>query len=177
MTDTPGLNTERDERTTHRGAGWYWAWVPVVLFVVQGIVLTITIVLATGRGLNAVEPDYYARSLKWDEHAALLRAGARLGWTVDVKIGSQTGILPERAVEVSVLDRAGHPLAGAEVSVEMFHEAYAGERQTLTLEPGDGTGAYTAVASIPHVGLWELRILVERGEDRCLTVRQVELEG
>ncbi len=160
-----------------RGRGWYWAWIPVGMFVVQGVILAITITLATGRGLNAVEPDYYRRSLAWDEQAALLRSADKLGWTVEASVGPQTGVLPDREVAVSVLGPDGHALAGASVQVEMFHHGSAGDRRSLNLEPGDGTGAYTTQTRIRRAGLWELRVLVERGSDRALVIQHVEVGG
>jgi len=175
MTDPTNTGPCAIDAGTRRRIGRCWALAPVVLFGVQGVVLTVTIVLATGRGLDAAEPDYYARSLKWDERAALLRGADRLGWTIEARIGPPRGMPSNRDVSVRVLDEHGAPLAGARVGVELFHQAYAGERRELSLTGDDG--AYSAVAPIRRPGLWELRILVERAGERCLSIEQVEVGG
>jgi hypothetical protein len=66
-------------------------------------------------------------------------------------------------VAARVSDAQGEPVRGARVAVEAFHSARAGRLFTATLsaEPG---GGYSASLPLDRVGLWELRVRVERGE-------------
>lgn len=165
--------------TTKRtaGRGILWAWTPVILFAVQGVVLGATVMLATGRGLHAVEPDYYARSLRWDEHAETLRAADRLGWSTMTQVASLSDEAGEREIRVTIVNAEGGPIAGASVSAEAFHHAYAGDRATVVLAESDRAGVYVGHAPLGRRGLWEVRTHIERGEDECLTIQTIELGG
>lgn len=171
------MTETRPSKPRGRRPGWVWAWMPVAVFALQGVVLGVTILLATGRGLDAVEPDYYARSLTWDDRAALLRRADELGWSFRTSIGPQNGVRPDREVGVEIQGPDGQPVIGAKVSVELFHHAYAGDRQTVELAPTPEAGRYTGETPIGRAGLWELRVLTQRGADRCLTITDVEVGG
>jgi nitrogen fixation protein FixH len=66
-------------------------------------------------------------------------------------------------VTVRLADKAGAPIAGAQVTVEAFHNARASRILSAALDPrGQG---YSAVMPLERPGLWEFRLRVTRGPE------------
>lgn len=143
--------------------GWYWPLLIVVLLVVGGIGPNlILLAFATGDPSFSVEPDYYEKSLRWDERLAQDRRNAELGWTLG--IATLTAPLPEGGVELTarLADRSGAPIEGATVTLEAFHNARAADVLVLSLRDVGG-GSYGARLLARRPGLWEFRFVVRRG--------------
>ena len=131
----------------------------LALFVVANALLWI--VAADPNG-SAVEPDYYRKALAWDGVQAQQRVNAGLGWTVQPRFAEGAGGGAPSVLEATVVDAAGRPLEGAQVSVTAIHNAFAGHPIALTLAPS-GRGVYAGRAEFPRAGLWELRFKVTQG--------------
>jgi nitrogen fixation protein FixH len=125
------------------------------------------IVRATNDPSFAVEPDYYAKAVAWDELQAERARSEELGWAMSVAAGHD-------ALEVELRDALGRPVDGAEVEVVAFHNARASERIEARLRPR-GRGIYEVERSFPRPGLWEYRFTAVRGDDKFLHVTQEEL--
>lgn len=142
--------------------GWYWPLLIVALLFVGGIGPNlILLAFATGDPSFSVEPDYYEKSLRWDERLAQDRRNADLGWTL--RIATRPAPLSEGGVELSarLADRSGAPLEGATVTLEAFHNARAGEVLALALRDAGG-GSYGGRLLARRPGLWEFRFVVRR---------------
>ncbi|MEE2936873.1 MAG: FixH family protein [Planctomycetota bacterium] len=72
--------SEPDLQTANRQAAWKWGSLIVGLLGLQVAGGIFTIVLATGEESVVVVPDYYQKTLHWDEAMAAKRASNRLGW-------------------------------------------------------------------------------------------------
>ncbi len=163
-----------EQRTKRKTSGLVWAWVPVVVFVVQGAVLAITMTLASGTGLEAVEPDYYAQSLDWDQRAELVRNAERLGWDLDIAVGQPEGPSEHRAITATLRDTTDEPIDDASIELEMFPHAAAGERDRISLSTFNS--GYMAEAAFHRTGLWEFRATITRGDDKALITTTVEID-
>jgi nitrogen fixation protein FixH len=142
--------------------GWYWPLLIVVLLFVGGIGPNlILLAFATGDPSFSVEPDYYEKSLRWDERLAQDRRNSELGWTL--AIATRPGPPPEGGIELTarLADRSGAPLEGATVTLEAFHNARASDVLALALEDV-GEGSYGARLLARRPGLWEFRFVVRR---------------
>lgn len=115
----------------------------------------------------AVEPDYYAKAVHWDESQAARAASASLGWRATVAATHD-------GVEVELSDEQGRPLEGAEVGLVAFHNARAKDRLSTFLEP-TAPGRYAVKRRLERPGIWEIRLSAQRGEDRFLHVAREEL--
>jgi nitrogen fixation protein FixH len=147
--------------------------------------LGIVIVLGGTMGLNlwvlrvagsdpsfAVERDYYAKGVRFDEQVAKDRASRALGWTLSSAVGARaTG---DRTLEVALADRAGVPVTGATVVVQAFAIARSADVRVDTLVAGDA-GRYAARAPLARDGLWELRFDVTRGAERVGAVQRLDV--
>jgi len=117
----------------------------------------------------SVEPDYYAKAVAWDAHAAQLRKNADLGWTADLSTGAA-------GVVVRLSDREGRPVAGARVDLEAFPLARGNQVVNGSLLETADHG-YRADLPIKRPGLWEFRLTAVRDADAFTAVVQQDVGG
>lgn len=144
--------------------GWYWPILIVGLLIGGGVGPNlILLAFATGDPSFSVEPDYYRKGLRWDDHLAQQRRNAALGWTLGVELGPET---PTGWVTLTarLSDRAGTAVDGATVELEAFPNARASDVVKVALERV-GEGAYLAQFPAIRRGLWEFRFVIRRGDD------------
>ena len=145
-----------------RSRGWYWP-VGLAALLVGSAGANIALVVITSRDASfAVEPDYYAKALAWDETMAQQARNEALGWSLGLRV-EPTGERGRMAVIVGLSDGAGAPLPGARIAIEALHNARASRVLTAILEPR-GLG-YTALMPLARPGLWEFRVRATRGPD------------
>ena len=133
-------------------------------------VVTIAIVVMSGDKGFAVEPNYYQKAVSWDAEMAQRRANLDLGWSVRwtaTAAGSPAGpdlraVRPGTVLDAALVDRQGDPVAGAAVTVVLFHNGESGRRVEQALKP-DATGSYRGGVAMERDGLWELRLTATRG--------------
>ena len=142
--------------------GWYWPYaLGAFLAVVVGGYAAV-IYIATADPSFSVEKDYYAKGLAWDSTMAQQRANARLGWALEVEIGTAPDGQAE--IRVRLADSTGSPLDGASIEAEVFHNARASDVLRASFGPGPD---HRYVARLPsrRAGLWEFRFHAVRGAD------------
>jgi nitrogen fixation protein FixH len=145
-----------------RSRGWYWP-VGLAALLVGSAGANIALVVITSRDASfAVEPDYYAKALAWDETMAQQARNEALGWSLGLRV-EPTGKRGRVTVAVGLSDGAGAPLPGARIAIEALHNARASRVLTAVLEPR-GLG-YAAMMPLARPGLWEFRVRVTRGPD------------
>jgi nitrogen fixation protein FixH len=145
--------------------GWYWPLLLVGLLIVGGVGPNlILLAMATGDPSFSVEPDYYTKSLHWDDRLAQERRNAELGWSLGLDVRPAASGGGGVLLTAHLADGAGAPLDGASVELEAFHNARASEVLRTSLR-GGGEGAYAATLPARRPGLWEFRIVVRRGGD------------
>jgi len=142
--------------------GWYWP-VGLAALLVGSAGANIALVVVTSRDASfAVEPDYYAKALAWDETMAQQARNEALGWSLGLRV-EPTGQRGRMMVTARLTDSASAPLLGARVAIEARHNARANRVLTATLEPRDV--GYEAAMPLARPGLWEFRVRVTRGPD------------
>lgn len=152
-------------------SGWQWPLLIGALLTLGVAVNVVLMVAATGDPSFSVEPDYYGKAVRWDDRMAQERRNADLGWRVEIEaIPAGDGC----TVAVAIVDRAGDPVEGADVTVEAFHNARASSVLKATLS-ATGTG-YTAPLPMRKAGLWEFRICARRGEETFTAVATRDVE-
>lgn len=125
-------------------------------------VMMVMVWISTSDDSYAVEPDYYAKALAWDDRRAQERTNAELGWGLDFVVEpAEPGADPR--LRSTLVDDAGSPITGAVVSVEAFSNVRRDDvlRATLTAT-ADG---YEASLPMRGNGRWEFRFQVTRGEE------------
>jgi nitrogen fixation protein FixH len=172
MTAMTGRDQDPGSEPSPKASARRWIAFIVALLVAPMVVTVVLVARVAQDPSFAVEPDYYQRSLAWDEVMAQERRNVELGWSLylvrDPRAVPPGGVSP---VEIGLSDRGGHPLDGATIRVEAFHNARAAEVLAATLAPR-GSGRYLAALPIHRPGLWELRFTVQaRGAFHSLPAR------
>jgi nitrogen fixation protein FixH len=150
-----------DQTNDGSRGGSLWAWVPALLLgsMVTGLG-TLAYIAVDDPGF-ALEPNYYDKAVHWDQRQAELRAGQALG----LKLGLSPltlGAGDKVELELTVQDRHGSPLLGAEVRLDAFPNASASHVQQLLLREAR-PGVYTGELTRGVRGLWEMRVSVKQG--------------
>jgi hypothetical protein len=121
----------------------------------------------------ALEPNYYDKAVHWDRSQAEAKASRELGLEISVA-PLNVAANGQLELELRVTDRSGAGYAGAEVRVEAFANAHAGQVQELRLRESV-PGTYEARIARGTRGLWELRVSVVRGGERFHQVLRVDV--
>ena len=153
-----------------------WIWpAAVVGSLVLFVAMYLTVITIAGRDPHfSIEPDYYEKSMRWDETAAQLRVNQRLGWSVEVEPDAHAGSLGKRRLVCRVFDRDRQPVQGATVHLITFHHAFAAQRTELTLAE-ESPGVYVGTPRMARPGLWECRATVRRGAETFTHVAVVQV--
>ncbi len=145
-------------------------WIGIIVGLLVGNAVAVAVLIgAAGSTRGRVLPDYYQRAIGWDQTMAEAEASVRLGWTGAVAARG-------RVIELTVRDPAGAPVAGAAVTVHGVPRGHTDRPTSATLVAA-GPGVYRATLPGDRAGLHDLAILVERGPDRWVADRLVELAG
>src|SRR5512138_3082971 len=99
--------------------GWLWPLGLTLALVLSAGGNVVFMVLANRDASFAVEPDYYQKALDWDRTMAQEATNRALGWTARVE-----GTFPApvgRRLTLRLLDRDGHAVDGAAVTLEALH--------------------------------------------------------
>lgn len=154
--------------------GWIWP-VIIVGLLVAGVGGNIALMLVAHSNASfAVEPDYYQKALDWDQHRAQAATNRNLGWRIELSV-DRDGAAPGHALLVAhLLDSEGTPLEGARIGVKTLHLARAADVQELALTEGPA-GEYSAPMRLHRPGLWEFRLVVERGEQTFTDLQTLEI--
>lgn len=149
-------------------------WVGLIVSLLVGGVATqaVLIVSALNDPSFAVEPDYERKANRWDEHRAQQARNRELDWTLDV--GTNAAGIGQRLVWVQLFDTWGKPIMDAEIGVETFHNARAGQVLKTTLRH-ERDGRYVAMLPMRRPGVWELRLRATRGDALFTAVRRKSL--
>lgn len=112
----------------------------------------------------AIEPDYYRKAVAWDSTQAVARASDALGWSV------QSAVIPSvngvQVLRLRISDAQGLGVDSAEVHGELRYVARANEVQTVRFVATESAdrGTYESPVIMTDTGLWELRLVADRGE-------------
>lgn len=157
-------------------SGMHWPVMLVLLFLTSASFVITTAFLGAGTGSKMIEPDYYARAVDWDSTKARLDAAKTLGWTFEPGLSPMLNDSGTRLVSLHLLDEYGDPIEDARVDVVLFAHTQAQDRTETALEHS-GAGMYQSrVKGMTTLGLWELRVLVTRGDTEALVIESLELD-
>lgn len=138
-----------------RASGTFWAWVPALLLGSMLSGLGTLAYIALDDPHFALEPNYYDKAVHWDSARAAAQRSRETGFSVELApLVEHGGVV---SIVLELRDRQQHPVAGAELLLEAFPNAYASRVERLRLrEVSPGTYAGELRGAVP--GLWELRL-------------------
>lgn len=151
--------------------GWQW---PVLVTAALGFTVAVNFVMLYASSADpngtVVEQDYYRKAVDWDRTMARRAASDSLGWTATAQLGGLEG--STRRLVVTLRDAAGAPVPADAVHATLIHNRKASTPRELTLA-ADGAGRYTVNAPERLGGLWEVRIVAQRGTARFMATHHV----
>ena len=157
-------------------SGMHWPVMLVLLFMTSASFVITTAFLGAGTGSRMIEPDYYARAVDWDATKERLDAAKTLGWSFEPGISPDLDGSGSRLVSLRLTDEYGEPIEDARVDLVLFAHTEAHERTEAALSHS-GAGMYQSrVTGMGTRGLWELRVLVTRGETEALVIESIEIK-
>ncbi len=163
------LNVRRD-----RQPGWYIPWMIaapfLVVFAANGALVHYA--LSSFSGLTSEhasdEGAHYNLAL------AAAQAQVERGWQVKVSFTNTEGL--RGRLDVTLNDRAGRPLTGAEVVVGLLRPTKSGADSHAKLADA-GDGRYGAELVVPLPGVWDLRLDISHPSGNYQKVERVWLKG
>jgi len=160
------MTRSTDTTPSHRSRWARWGWpigIALVLVLSAGSNIAIMVIARQDKAF-AIEPEYYEKALRWDDTMAQERRNIALGWDASAALVLARPGRPGE-VEIALRDSAGRPVDRAVVSVEAMHNARASQRYHATLAEAL-PGTYRAAIDAHRPGEWEVRVTVQRAEDR-----------
>jgi nitrogen fixation protein FixH len=162
----------RPSQPTKARAGSWIPWIFIagfgVVLVANGTLIYVAASTWTGIAVNRA----YDKGLTYNRNLEAAARQAALGWesTVNATVTADlTG-----TVEVALRDASGAPLNRAEVVVQFERPTHEGHDFMVQLA-ADGAGSYAAPFAAPLPGVWDLRLIATRGDDRYVTAKRVVL--
>jgi nitrogen fixation protein FixH len=151
--------------------GWQW---PVLVSLALAFTVGVNVVMLFAPSADpngtVVEPDYYRKAVEWDRTMARRAASDALGWQAHAS-WTATADGPQLRIELRGAD--GSAVEGAEVSATLIHNLAASTPLDVSLAAQDA-GVYTAQPTLPHAGMWEVRVAARRGDARFATSLRAE---
>ena len=119
---------------------------------------------------GTVVEDPFDSAVHFDEERHRAQA---LGWRLlaegaPLKVGTQS-------VQFSLAERDGAPLEGAQARVSISRPGTAREDRTVAARP-EGGGRFAASLTFPEPGIWDLEFRAQRGPDRLVFERRVQVD-
>jgi nitrogen fixation protein FixH len=150
---------------------WVLGWLGLLIGVVVVNVAFIVTAFKTNPGL--VEEGYYEKGRDVEKNfQKRLEARNRLGW--DIRLQSPEKVIAGQTghYSVNIVDQVGMPLRDAEVSLQAYRPSDASADIRSEMEVV-ATGVYQTRLQLPLKGIWDLKVMVQRGEDKLEIARRV----
>ena len=149
--------------------GRYIPWLFVAGFAIVFAVNGTMIALAVGSFSGLYTPKPRDRGLHYNEIIAAQQARDALGWRVE-----PTWRPDSDSIEIAVFDRAGQPLAGAQVAVALVRPAEKGAVLDVAMTAVD-VGRHAGHVVLPARGNWDLDVSVDQGGQHFAQTRRMFL--
>jgi nitrogen fixation protein FixH len=150
-------------------------WIPWAFVAFFGVVLVVNgvmIWIAAGSFPGLVTDRAYDEGLAYNRNLEAAEAQARLGWTAALEARIIEGFTAE--LVLTLVDREGLAVDRAVALARLGRPAETGSDFDLVLVPA-GNGRYRAAFELPKVGVWDVHLLVSRGDDRLVLDERVSL--
>ncbi len=153
--------TAEPHRIANRNAALRWGSLIIGLLSLQVIIGIICVILATSDPSVAVVPDYYQKSLDWDDSRKVEAVSDELGWSlVLVPLPGQNGA----SLQGVLRSKEDEPVVIKSGSVSLFHHTRAGDVRMIAIAPNDH-GVIAIDECFVVDGLWQVTIDVKNDAD------------
>ena len=147
-----------DASIPKRGLRVPWALVPVALLLSSALGVGSMAVIATRDPHFATEQDYYKKAISWDQTQAQAASNQRLGYVAELPALVRFDAQRHAVLDLTLRDRLGQPVTGAQLSADAFANAYSGKLVHAVFEE-QSAGHYRAKLTVSHAGQWVFEIV------------------
>lgn len=143
----------------------------IIALLLSSVGWSATILMAAqSDGGPQVIPDYYQRSVDFEQEIQARRTWQNLGWTVDVEHS-------ESMSELVVVDADGEPVADLEGSLVFRRPSLALPIGASNLiESQDEPGRYRFDDLADAIGLWDLELELQRGGEHFTHIHRITVD-
>lgn len=150
---------------------WVLGWLGLLVTVVVVNVIFIVTAFTTNPGL--VEEGYYEKGRDVEKNfQKRLEARSQLGWDINLQSPEQVFAAEAANYSVNIVDNSGMPLRDAEVTLHAYRPSDASADITTRMERVTN-GVYQSRLNLPLKGLWDLKVMVQRGDDQLEIARRI----
>lgn len=154
--------------------GKHWPFVIVLMLLAHASIMIGTIVYVGSKRDTYVDPQYYAKSIDWDNQREMKEAAGNEGWRVDLRAAFVEDDPAQRRVQLSLLDEDNNPIEDAMVELVCYHPAEMSNRlEAVLLYDADGT--YARTLPIERPGIWIAEVTIQRQGVRALLNKDLDV--
>lgn len=156
-------------------ARWLWVSLVVGLLAFQVLACLVAALLAMSSPAVVTVPNYYEKSLQWDEHRAELAASQRLGWSATIHFSEPVDIFENRTISVRLTDAQSTVVPAETVSLKAWHHAAA--NQLVDVELAEvAPGFFQGKLRMKDAGWWQFELQASQGEQTFLDSQKLQLK-
>ncbi len=158
--------------------GWKspWVWGMASLIVVMICVNMFMIYIGSKTAHGLVVDDFYERGKNYFEAKGdRLEAENRLGWEMDLLTPVEPRINIPQNYRLKVVDSDGYPIPDTSVEFLAFRPNNSKHDFSMAMSVESKT-MYSAKATFPFPGHWDLLVVVKQGEDELDIAKRVFIE-
>ena len=165
------MNKALEPKTSAWRSPWVIAWVALVLVVLTANVTMIVLAVKTNPGL--VVNDFYERGQHYERNL-FSKMSRDPGWLMRIDVPDDLVVGQARSVRFVVVDRAGAPVDAEDVTFYAYRPSDSAYdfRQPMERE---ATGRYRADIHFPLIGVWDLVVGVNEGEEELNVGQRVSV--
>lgn len=147
-------------------------WIPWIFVFGFGVIIAVNatlITFATGSFSGLVVEHPYRKGAEYTRTQAMLQDQRQLNWQYELHSEPH----PDGSLDIAIAWRqGGAALDDLHVSAEIIRPVENAPPVALVLQ-NRGGGVYAASVRLPAIGLWDIRIMAERGEARFVAAERL----
>ena len=167
-------DTEKTKKKGFFNLGKHWPFVIVLMLLAHASLMIGTITYVGSKKDTYVDPEYYAKSVDWDNQREMKEAIEREGWQLDLRTGFVDEDASQRLVEFQLVDMDGTPIEDAMVELVCYHPNEISNRIDTVLVHHEN-GVYTRELPIQRTGIWVAELTIQRQGIRALLTKDLDV--
>lgn len=162
----------REKKKGFFNLGKHWPFVIVLMLLAHSSLMIGTIIYVSGKNDTYVDPEYYAKSVDWDNQREMKEAVEREGWQINLRTGFVDQDVSQRVVEFQLVEMDGTPIEDALVELVCYHPNALDNRYDTVLIH-DKNGVYTRTLPIDRTGIWVAELTIQRQGIKALLTKDL----
>lgn len=172
VAEHPDQGFSQSNRSAMRNP-WVVGWIALVVVVLSVNVFMISMAFLTSPGL--VTEDYYEKGQDYEKTInSRIAARNALGWDLNLDMDAKPAMNRPALFRMTAVDKVGLPLRDADVTVHAYRPSDAAADFDRKLEEGL-PGQYSGDISFPLKGIWDLQVIIVRGDERYEVSRRISV--